>query len=199
MLRITLLSLGSLFALPACSITWEAPDVLVEVYPDAARFDTVVELRMDDDYRNTTWRYENGMGDSFSIPLGEALANNAESMTKELFRGVVIRAGGDDSVVGESPSAVLIPRVVGLERSMGSTAFGNSYFTIQLEWRLEDLQGNLFWVETVKGKSVINSGNLFTAGSNAKEQTGEVIQRLFRTSFDAISNHPALHRRWSQA
>jgi hypothetical protein len=131
------------------------------------------------------------MGDTFRAPLGGALAQNAEVLTRELFSDVVVTNGGA-SPGKAGTAAVLIPRMVLAEQNMAAWAFGDQKLSVLLEWTLKDGQGNTVWVDTIKGEGETNAGNVFTHNSNAEERIKIMLDNLFHQSFQAMSSAKAI-------
>ncbi len=140
------------------------------------------------------------MGDTFKMPLGEALSNNAEALSEAMFSNVTVRrlASGDPPAEPNRVDAVLIPTVSVVERAMGAWAFGKMRTVIGVEWVLTDREGNLVWLQTIQGSGAANTGNIFTHHGNARKQAKLAIADLFSKTFDAMAAAPeikALERR----
>ena len=154
------------------------------------KIDLVVNLCLTDEFRATKWE-KHSMGDTFVIAIGDQLAKNASELSDILFKDVVVTntpaTGGTRRV-----DAIVTPRVVAIEKSMGATAFGESIFTVVLEWKLEDAQNNMIWIDSIKGEGRATTGNIFTHKSNAEEQVEMLLKDLFSKSFQAIRASPEI-------
>ena len=177
--------------LAGCTTVYEAPANISVNYPAANKIPLSVELRLTDELRAAQW-LRKSMGDKFVMPLGVVLSDHAEAMSRHLFSKVTV---AKENVSGSAPvhhDATLLPKPVAIERSIGATAFGESILTVVLEWTLTDSNGQLVWVDTIKGRGIENSGNVFTHRSNASDQIEAMIKDLFEKSYKAISNSPEI-------
>jgi NADH dehydrogenase/NADH:ubiquinone oxidoreductase subunit G len=63
-----------------------------------------------------------------------------------------------------------------------------SITTIVLEWKLEDKENNLIWIDTVKGE-------VRTAEPNKDEDANRMLlSDLFRNSFQAMKSSPEIRK-----
>lgn len=175
---------SSIFA--GCTHVYKAPVNLVKVDQQREKIPLNVELRLSDELHNAKWE-KHIMGDTFIIPLGDALTQNAESIARHVFTEVAVTQGANNEATSGG-KAMLTPKMVLAERTMGATAFGASVLSVILEWKLEDRMGNTIWIDTVKGESEENTGNIFTHKSNARKQIEECMTNLFQNSYQALSS-----------
>ena len=169
-----------------CTHVYKAPVNLVKLDQQREIIPLNVELRLSDELRNAKWE-KHSMGDTFVIPLGDALTQNAESVTQHVFSEVAVNQGIKNEATS-GVKAILTPKMVLAERTVGATAFGESILSVMLEWKMEDRNGNIIWIDTVKGEGKENSGNIFTYKSNARKQIEECVTDLFQNSFQALSS-----------
>ncbi len=107
-------------------------------YRETGKRNLDVELQLTDEFSNYTWEMSK-MGDTFRMPLGEALSNNARTLAEAIFSKVTVRR-----VTSGAPTepihadAVLTPTVSVAERAMGAWAFGKMTTVIGVEWSLAD-------------------------------------------------------------
>lgn len=181
-----------LLVLTACTHVYEVPTVPVTEYPATEKVNLVVALRVSDELRTAKWE-KHVMGDTFRIPLGETLSQNAEMIARRLFFKVIVTHTAEE-LANAKVNALLTPKMILAERTAGATAFGESIFTIMLEWTLQDTAGNIVWAETIKGEGHARTGNMFTHKRNAQKQINETIQDLFQRSFHALSASPEIRK-----
>lgn len=175
--------LGALL-LSGCTHNYDIPETVYSQGGGVELLPLSVDLRIDDAFSNTQWRQEM-LGDVFILELGPALARNAENTAREAFSSVTV-SNAETGSIADGMDAVLRPRVVLLERSIGATAFGEQVTTLALEWSLMDAGGELIWIETVRGEGRATSGNIFTHRANTREAMDLLLADLFSRSYQAI-------------
>lgn len=175
-----------------CTISYEAPANISVVYPTADKIPLSIELRLTDELRAAQWYRKTSLGDKFVMPLGAVLSDHAETMSRQLFSKVTVTKGNVPASAPVDGDAVLLVTPVAVERSLGATAFGDSILTVILEWTLTDSNGQLIWVDTVKGQGVRKSGNIFTHKSKASDQIEAMVLDLFEKSYQEISSSPEI-------
>lgn len=183
--------------LAGCTSVYKAPANISVNYLAAEKIPLSVELRLTDELRAAQW-VRKSMGSTFVMPLGVVLSDHAEAMSRRLFSKVTVTKNNVPDSAPVDSDAVLSIKPVAIERSLGATAFGKSILTVILEWTLTDSNGQLVWVDTIKGQGVKNSGNVFTHKSNASAQIEAMIKDLFEKSYQAISNSPEIRSLASQ-
>ncbi len=177
--------------LVGCTSVYKAPANISVNYPTSNQIPLSVELRLTDELRAAQW-IRKSMGDTFVMPLGAVLSDQAEAMSRRLFSKVTVTKNNVPDSAPVDGDAALSIKPVAIERSLGATAFGKSILTVILEWTLTDSNGQLVWVDTIKGQGVKNSGNLFTHKSNASAQIEAMVEDLFEKSYQAISSSPEI-------
>jgi hypothetical protein len=179
-----------------CTHTYKVNNEAAVTYSDADRHDLNVELRLTDEFTNYIWTLSR-MGDTFRMPLGNALSSNAEAMCKKLFSNVTVVRGSENQGYDQSSGmrgadAVLTPTVTVVERPMGTWAFDKMTTTIGVEWALTNREGTLVWLQTIQGTGEADTGNAFTHKKNAAIQAELAISDLFTQTFDAMSSAPEI-------
>ena len=174
----------------ACTTVYEVSSVPLAGLPEVSRYELPAQLRIDEVLLAAKWERKM-MGDTFRIPLGPAVASNAESLARDMFASVEVVSAAGPVATG---SVVLVPRIVSADQTLAATAFGDQTLTVVLEWSLTDDKGAPLWVDTIIGQGTTNAGNLFTHKSNARERTDFMLRDLFTKSRAAISESPELRR-----
>lgn len=181
-----------LLSLSSCTTVYQSSSYMVTDYPNRNKIDLNVQLCLSPELRNAKWE-KSMLGDTYVIPLGEPLGQNAENLSKQIFSRVEVASDASKPVT-KDVEAFLIPRMVLAERTIGVTAFSPCILSVAVEWTMKDLRGELVWVETVEGKGTVNSGNAFTHASNARKQIDAVMADLFHNSFVAITSSPEVSK-----
>jgi hypothetical protein len=162
------------------------PVKTVDKYPASERINMKVALVLTHELRNAEWQ---NVGTGYILPFGEHLAQNSEVLTRALFSEVAVHKELPEPTA-EDFTAVLIPRMVFVEQSLGIWKWNPSTFTMALEWTLKDQRGTIVWVDTVKGTGSTETGNAFTG--RERMRAGFVIEDVFLKSFDAIRQAQAI-------
>ena len=97
--------------------------------------------------------------------LGVVLSDHAEAMSRQLFSEVTVAKENVSASAPVDVDATLLPKPVAIERTIGFSTFGESILTVVLEWTLTDSNGQLVWVDTIKGQGV-NIPEFFPVRSN---------------------------------
>ncbi len=159
-------------------------------YPERDEIDLNVELRLTDEFSNSTWEGES-FGYTFRLSLEKTLSKNAEIVAKDVFQDVVITKGATE--VGKiGVGAILTPRVVFVRWSWPMWRWEIVEIVIHMEWTLTDLEGELIWIDTVEGVGKAEKGNIFTNKKCAQRWIQEAIVDLFLKTFDALSSSPEI-------
>jgi hypothetical protein len=168
--------------------TLYASDKLVSGYELTKRIPLSVELYLSDELRAGVG-YKPILGDALARYVGVMLAHNAEAVTQEVFTAVVIT--GDSDVPGRAGSnAVLVPRVVTIELDP-SAILGPETLTVLLEWKLQDEQGNIIWIDTVTGEGEAETW-IPLIKEPRSNQIAAMFNDLFHKSFTALSSSRAI-------
>src|SRR6266446_215467 len=173
-----------------CTHTYSPPKNPVGGFPTVSKIPLNVELRLSDELRAAKWE-SHWMGDTWLIPLGGAFTQNAEVVARELFSSVVV-TNGNTGPAKDGVNAILTPRMVLVEQNRARWAYGNQVLTVLFEWTLADAQGNTVWVDTIKGESEEVMGTVLTQTSHGEKRVKELLEDLFRKSFQAMSSSPAI-------
>ncbi|NOT55666.1 MAG: hypothetical protein HOP18_13785 [Deltaproteobacteria bacterium] len=153
---------------------------LISGYGLTSKVPIKMELYLSDELRAAEWQRKGSSG-SYRLALGEALARNAEKVTREVFAAVVVTGGsGGPGMAGTN--AVLIPRFVTAEQTAVT-------LTVLLEWTLKDDKGNTVWVDTIKGEGDASAWFLESA---IEQRSKAMLDDLFHKSFLALSSSRAI-------
>ena len=131
----------------AGNFSYKIPDVSLQSqggeFVMDKKLDLKVNLCLSDDLRTSKH------GDA--IQIGEQLAKNSKELSELLFESIKVTK---TPMRGENRQidAILTPRISAIERSLGATALSESIFTIVMEWKLEDADNNIIWVDSIKGE-----------------------------------------------
>lgn len=166
-----------------CTHVYKAPLQTVGPY-NGAPVGMAVTLRISEELKAAKWE-DKMMGDTFVIPLGENLTHNAETMVRAAFSDVAVQTE-PYGTMSPTMDASLEPKFVMVEQTMGVMAFSDSVLSVVIEWVMKDPNGNLIWVDSVKGNGTANTGNIFTANSNALKRVERMLNELFLNSYRAI-------------
>lgn len=162
-----------------CTNIIKAPPGDVATYPSVERIPARLGLVVNQELKDARMEKKTSMGDKWVMPVGESVAHNAENLARNLFSEVHV-AGSASELAGRS-DAVLTPKVVYVNRTMGSTSFGESIVSVKTEWTLTDASGKLLWVDTITGESKGSTG-----WTDPTKVLGEALRDMFLKSHDAI-------------
>lgn len=104
--------------------------------------------------RQARMEKSSGLGDTWLLPVGDCVAHNAETLARHLFTEVTVR-GVYRRVRRPCRRGALTPKVVYVNRTMGSTSFGKSIVSVKTEWTLAEWAGNPLWVDTITGEAAV--------------------------------------------
>lgn len=186
----------SMVTLGGCTHVYKLDDAFMVTYPDNQPHDLRVELRLTTEFATYQWEMSR-MGDTFLMPLGQALTNNAKALSNALFDEVVVVLQSDDPSRFQTSStsqadAILTPKVTVVERAAGSWAFAKVSTKIGVEWALTNRTGTLVWLKTIQGSGEANAGNLFTHHGNAKKQAERALADLYGKTYEAMIAAPEI-------
>lgn len=128
-----------------------------------------------------------------AIQIGEQLSKNSKELSELLFESVEVTK---TPIKGEGRQidAILSPSISVIERSLGATALSESIFTIVMEWKLEDVDNNIIWVDSIKGEGRESTGNIFNHKSKMEKQIKKLLKDLFSKSFRSIKESPEIRQ-----
>ena len=164
-------------------VTYDAKTPTFEDYPEQQKHPLTVALRLDEDYTSFVCSVAQR---GFVVPLGDALERNSVFVAEKTF-GKVYLVKGAEADVPPDARAVLTPRI-----NFGSTtrfvsAFDTAEFAIDVEWTLEDRQGDLIWLRTLRGRVRNASGTTGSMRSQAGKRIRPALKELFAATHEAIS------------
>lgn len=171
----------------ACTTTvvYDVSHEPIGAYPPSHPIDLKVSLVLTEELRRAKWE-GSFRGDTYIIPVGEALPNNCEAVARAVFSSV--------STERSPPrvDAVLTPKVVTIERTLPRTWWEDMLLTIVLEWKLSTPSGELVWIKTVSGVGKRPFGFGSAHKTNGPEQAGEALRNLFSNSYHAMISSPEM-------
>ena len=170
----------------SCTIVHKPPQELVSGYPSTNVIPLKVGLVLNDKLHAAKWELKI-MSDKYTIPLGENLPKNSESLIRKLFSDVIIGKNETEFSSG-NVDVIAIPTMVSTEQTSGTTIYSESKFMVILEWKFQDKNGKLIWVDTVQGEGTTISGSLLDFKEYTRKRIKIAIDNLFKNSHESISN-----------
>ena len=175
-----IISIMSVFLITAgCTHYSKVPDYSLHSQPSdyvmANKIDLSIALFQSEEFRKAKGEIHVA-GDTFLLEIGQQLAKNSNELASILFKNVITT----DAAVGKTNGridALLTPRVVAFEKTI-----------IFLEWKLEDKENNLIWVDTVKGEGKA------TTPQKDEETNRMLLSDLFRNSYQAMKSSPEIRK-----
>lgn len=153
-------------------------------YPATTKIMRKIQLHLAEDttLRNAVWR--TSTGHLIEIEMGDVLATRSEEVARSLFADVVV---SNAATLMAGREFVLTPKVVLVEQSRPIFIFQDQHTTMALEWTLRDAGGSPVWIKTVTSHKQVPMGGMISAVSNSEALVQEVIDDLFRQSFEQMS------------
>ena len=168
--KVTMLILASILV-AGCTHTINPPDEAFSGYPQNDKLPMKVKLVLTDEFAKSCQEWQRG--DTYVIPIGGCLVNNSKVLSQQVFQQVVV---GE-----ERYDAVLSPKVVYINQTIGATSLGDSIIDVKIEWSLKDATGNYLWVETVNGEA-----NGLSAPIHYDGTLKRAVEDLFLNSYKAM-------------
>jgi len=173
--------------LAGCTHMINPPKQPFAAYPAQEKFPLRIALNITDELRAAKWE-KHSMGDTWIIPIGNSIAQNAAVLARQSFTDVVDITNGRPS--GNAPvDAMLTPKVAYITRTTGATSFGESIVAIKVEWSLNDAAGKNIWVDTVSGQ-----GSGSTGWTNPETILKKALEDVLTKSQRAISSAEAIRQ-----
>ena len=172
-----------------CTHYSKVPDYSLRNQPNVAidnKINLSVAFFQNEEFQKAKWEIHVA-GDTWLLEIGQQLANNSNELASILFKNVVTTDAATGKTNGQI-DAFLTPRVVAIEKSLGAIRGDESITTIVLEWKLEDNQNNLIWIDTVKGEG------RSTVPSYDEDVNTVLLDDLFRNSFQAMKSSPEIRK-----
>ena len=172
--------------IPDAALRNQGPEFVVD-----KKFDFAVNLCLTDELRESKWE-RHSRGVTWVMPIGNQLAKKASDLSDSLFKTVLVT---NTPLPAEKTQvdAILTPRVVSIERSVGTTVSSESLLAVVLEWKLEDRHGNIIWLDSIKGESRGKADTTgFTQANNADQRDEDLLKDLFAQSLHAIRTSPEI-------
>jgi len=170
--------------LGACTHTFEVPQsTLAKSAATAERSDAVAALVVTPDLRAAKWS-ESMMGDTFEAPLGDALIAGAKQLLLDMFSTVEVvpTPGGISKAL-----YYVAPTMLRIEHTQAAWAFGEQVFTMAVEWRVTDRDGQTVLVDTIISEGRGRQGNVFTYKGDTKTTLGRLINDTFAKAEGKLS------------
>jgi hypothetical protein len=176
-----------LFALTGCTHIIRPPDEPFSGYTQQEKIRLRIGLNITDELRQakTEWHRQ---GDTWIMPVGVSIAQNAETLAQHVFENVV-KVQGPTERQTHDVDAVLTPRLAYANRTLGVSSFGDSIIAIKVEWNLTTPDGKAIWVDTVGGEARGSSG--WTKPETILKQA---LENLWRNSQQAMVSSDAIKR-----
>ena len=172
-----------------CTHYSKVPDYSLREFPHYYAIDNKINLNVtlvqSEEFQKTKW--EINAIDTWQLDIGQQLAKNSNELASILFKNVITT----DTATGKTNDqidALLTPRVVAIEKSLGAKKGDDSIITIVLEWKLEDKEKNLIWIDTVKGEG------MSTFSSDDEDANWMLLADLFHNSFQAMKSSPEIRK-----
>src|ERR1041385_259258 len=110
--------------LTGCTHMINPPKQVFSGYTARDRITLKVGLNITEELRKAKWE-KHSMGDTWVIPIGKAIVQNAGGLARQTFSDVVDLNDGRSAQTG-SVDAILTPKVAYVNRTQGATSFGKS-------------------------------------------------------------------------
>ena len=182
--------------LTACALTIgcehvaKIPDFSLLNRPDYSppdeRYDLSVALVQNAEFKST--RYQRA-GFIYILEIGPQLSKNTYELASLLFRKVTTVESID--AIDGGADAYLTPRVVDIERAEGGKRGDSTRITLVLEWRLEDADQQLVWIETVKGVGI---GTAPFSDADDEKLIESLLTQLFDQSYRKMLTSPEIEK-----
>ena len=188
--------LAAALMVTGCTHTYKIPDVSLRnqggEYAIDKKIDLAVNLCLTEEFKGTRWE-KRWMGETFVLPIGNQLVKNTTELAEILFGDVVLTCT-PAARTDKQPEAILTPKVVAIERTFGLRTYYESVLTLTLQWKMEDLQKNPIWIDSIKGEGRGESHPIFNEDSNSEAQVGMALKELFGKSLQAIRTSPEIRQ-----
>lgn len=165
------------FLITGCTSVWEFPVTQVQ-YSAHDKINYKVVLWISEELEHANWEAMISPFDRARIPLGSSLSSNSESLARAVFSDVQVI---HNQTIKPSGVAVLIPKLVSVERTHPTTVFGQQTTTLIISWTLINSNGEVVWADTIKGDATTEMGII--PKQSARVQLDAAIKALFEKSF----------------
>jgi hypothetical protein len=173
----------TILGLSGCTVTINPPKEAYTGYVPLEKIRLRVGLRLTEELRKYKWEQT-----GWEIPIGEALARDLPILTRQVFTDVV-DVQGNAQIGAQGLDAILTPRVAYVNRTSGATSFGDSIFTVKVEWNMDGRNNRTIWVDTVTGEATGMTG-----WSSREGLLKRAYEEFLLKSQDAMSRSPAIRR-----
>ncbi len=149
--------------------------------PALPRHPVAVELQLSEEFK--THKLSKG---ALTLEMGRTLTENAQRTARAAFLSPTTNG---------SPQAILTATVVDTnELWEGTTSASNAVLSVVIEWRLQDLEGNLIWLGTEAGRSESPRG---VSLSPMFDRAQLALDQVFVQSAHALANATVIQD-WSR-
>ncbi len=148
-------------------------------------YDATLKLVLPTAYCDYVWIKDNGLGDTFKMPLGKNLCFNAESMFKKAFTKVITTHDNSTIVTNDADMAVEA-KLISFDFAFGMTVFHEAKQVINVEWTMTDPGGNIIWVDTIQGVGTASTGGIISYKNDAKKNAYKLTTDLYKKTYEAI-------------
>jgi hypothetical protein len=177
--------------LVACSHVYRAPAEGLLQGPAAERIPLTVGLRLSDALL-TAQESGHSLGQRWRFELGGCLTRNAKAVTEDVFQKVVLVSPGD-AAPAAGVDAWLTPALLSVDRTVGTMPWNDVSVRVAMEWAVEDAQGRLVWVETLRGSASGKAGWFFTRRERERELRA-ALEQAFGAAQEQLSSAPEIRR-----
>jgi hypothetical protein len=123
--------------------------------------------------------------------VGKAACNLLEPALKDVFSSLTVVPSESQS--GDA-QVVLLPRIVAVDRTGGTTSFSKITMIMQLEWTVKDTSGRTIWLETIQGTAVGHPGTIGQVKGNREKMTNGAMEDVAKKSASRMSQAPELRK-----
>lgn len=150
------------------------------------RYDLSVALVQNTEFKSTTYQRE---GFIYILEIGPQLSKNTYELASLLFTEVTVVES--KKAIDGGIDAYLTPRVVDIERAEGGKRGDATRTTLVLEWKLEDADEKLVWIETVKGVGI---GTVPPDYADDEKAIETLLSQLFDQSYKEMLTSPEIEK-----
>lgn len=153
-------------------------------YDPVEKINLKTMLYLDEDYQNAKWETEPMGWEPNVIMLGENFTNNTKNLANNVFSSVVV-VNSESEISKGKGDVILKPKVKSSKQNRPLWKWHDSTLTVIVEWTLKDTEGNLIWIDTIKGEGVAKL-------MQDEERLQDLIYDLFEKSYKSMSSSPEI-------
>lgn len=148
------------------------------------RYDLSVALVQNAEFKSTKYQR---VGYAYILEIGPQLSKNTYELASLLFKEVTVVEG--KNAIDGGVDAYLTPRVVDIERAEGGRRGDATRTTLVLEWKLENADKKLVWIETVKGVGI---GSVPPDDADDEKAIETLLSQLFDQTYKEMLTSPEI-------